>query len=107
MDSRSSQGARVESQKHPVVAAAAALEAALKDVADVSPAFMATREKKSALLALDRVASQLEELRLRVVAAADDVAVAEGARDVAVLLAHHDRRDRGDARRDLRLARAL
>lgn len=40
----------MESQKHPVVAAAAALEAALKDVADVNPAFMATREKKSALL---------------------------------------------------------
>ena len=97
----------MESQKHPVVAAAAALEAALKDVADVNPAFMATREKKSALLALDRVASQVEELRLRVVAAADDVAVEEGARDVAAWLAHHDRRDRGDARRDLRLARAL
>ena len=97
----------MESQRHPVVAAAAALEAALKDVADVDPTFMATRDKKAALLALDRVGAQLEELRLRVMAAADDVAVDEGARDVAAWLAHRDRRDRGEARRDLRLARAL
>ena len=40
----------MEAQRHPVVAAAAALEAALKDVADVDPTFMATRDKKAALL---------------------------------------------------------
>ena len=40
-------------------------------------------------------------------AAADDVAVEEGARDVAAWLAHRDRRDRAETRRDLRLARAL
>ena len=97
----------MESQGHPVVAAAAAVEAALKDVADVDPVFMPTSEKKAALLALDRASARLEELRLRVLAAADDVAVEEGARDVAAWLAHRDRRDRGEARRDLRLARAL
>jgi hypothetical protein len=97
----------VESQKHPVVAAAAALEAALKDVADVDPVFMPASEKKAALLALGRVAARLEELRLRVLAGADDVAVEEGARDVAAWLAHRDRRDRGEIRRDLRLGRAL
>ncbi len=97
----------MESQRHPVVAAAAAVEAALKDVADLDPTFMPTSDKKAALLALDRALVQVEELRLRVIAAADDVAVDEGARDVAAWLAHRHRRDRGEARRDLRLARAL
>ena len=50
------------------------LEAALKDVADVDPTFMPTRDKKAALRALDRASAQLDELRLRVTAAADDVA---------------------------------
>ena len=97
----------MDSQSHPVVAAAAVLEAALKDVADLDPVFMPTTEKKAALLAMDRVASRLAELRLRVMAAADDVALEEGARDIGVWLAHHRRGDRGEARRDLRLARAL
>ncbi len=97
----------MESQRHPVVAAAAALEAALKDVADVDPAFMPTSAKRAALLGLDRVASQLAELRLRVLAAADDVAMEDGARDPAAWLAHHGRSDRGQTRGALRLARAL
>jgi hypothetical protein len=71
------------SRSHPVGAAAAAVEAAVKDVAEVDPVFMTTEEKKAALLALDRAGSRLEELRLRVLAAADDVAADEGARDVA------------------------
>ena len=90
-----------------MVAAAAALEAALKDVADVDPAFMRTAEKKVALIGLDRVASQLEELRLRVLGSAEDVAIEDGARDPAAWLAHRARSDRGQARRDLRLARLL
>ena len=92
-------------EPHPVVAAAAAVEVALKDVADVDPTFMPTAEKKAALLALDRASGRLAELR--VMAAADDVADAEGARDVAAWLAHHGRRDRAEARHDVRLARAL
>jgi hypothetical protein len=90
-----------------VVAAAAAVEAALKDVVDLDPAFMPTSDKKAGLLALDRASGQLEELRLRVMAAAEDVAVDEGARDPAAWLAHRARSDRGQARRDLRFARAL
>ena len=61
----------------------------------------------AALLALDRASAQLDELRLRVTAAADDVAAEDGARDIAAWLAHNDRLDRGQARRDLRLARSL
>ncbi len=90
-----------------MVAAAAALESALKDVADVDPAFMRTADKKVALIGLDRAASQLEELRLRVLGAAEDVAMEDGARDAAAWLAHWTRSDRGQTRRDLRLARAL
>jgi len=90
-----------------VVAATAAVESALKDVADVDPAFMRTAEKKVALLGLGRVASQLEDLRLRVLAAAEDVAIEEGARDAAAWLAHRTRSERGQTRRDLRLARVL
>ncbi len=90
-----------------MVATAAALESALKDVADVDPGFMRTCDKRAVLLGLDRVASQLEDLRLRVMAAAEDVAVDEGARDVAAWLAHRARADRGQVRRDLRLARTL
>jgi hypothetical protein len=94
-------------QSRPVLAAVAAVQAALKDVADVDPVFMPTPDKKAALLALDRVSARLEELRLRVLAAADDVALDDGARDPAAWLAHRARLDRGQARRDLRLARAL
>jgi hypothetical protein len=97
----------MQTQAHPVAAAAARVEAAIKAVADVDAVFMTTEEKKAALLTLDRAGSGLEELRLRVLAAADDVAVEEAARDVAAWLAHHARHDRGQARRDLRLARAL
>jgi hypothetical protein len=97
----------METQSHPVVATAAAVEDALKNVADLDPTFMSTSDKKAALLALDRASGQLEELRLRVMAAAEDVAVDSAARDVAAWLAHHGRRDRGAARRDLRLAQAL
>jgi hypothetical protein len=97
----------MESQPHPVLAAMAGLEAALKEVADVEPAFMSTADKGSALVGLDRVASQLCELRMRVLAAADDVVAENGARDQAAWLAHRTRCDRGQARRDLRLARSL
>jgi hypothetical protein len=92
---------------HPVVACASAVAAAVKDVADVDPAFMATGDKKQALLGLARVAAQLEELRLRVLGSADDVAADEGARDAAAWLAHHARLDRFATRRDARLAAAL
>ena len=56
---------------------------------------------------LTRLEAQLSALKLRVMAVADDVALAEGARDVAALLAHHTRGDYGANRRDLALAEAL
>ena len=51
--------------------------------------------------------AQLAALRLRVMAVSDDVALAQGARDVAALLTQHTLTDYGANRRDLTLAEAL
>ena len=64
-------------------------------------------DKRSALLELTRLEAQLSALKLRVMAVSDDVALAEGARDVAALVTHHTRGDFGANRRDLALAEAL
>ena len=64
-------------------------------------------DKRSALMRLARLEAQLSALKLRVLAVSDDVALAEGARDVAALMAHHSRTDYGANRRDLALAEAL
>ena len=92
---------------HPVLACLDAVESALKDVADVEPAFMTIAQKRAALLAQARVEAQVKELGLRVLAAADDVAADDGARDAAAWLDHHNRVDRATARRDQALAEAL
>ncbi len=92
---------------HPVLGCAHALGEALKDVADVEPVFMTSADKQAALLELTKRAAQLEELRLRVLASADDVAQEQGMRDAAAWLAHAARVEPEQARGDLRLARAL
>ena len=71
------------------------------------PMFMSVEEKALALLALSTTLDRLDELRMRVLVAADDVAAQDGARDAAAWLAHQGRRNSGDCRRSLRLARAL
>ncbi|WP_395693156.1 DUF222 domain-containing protein [Nocardioides sp.] len=92
---------------HPVLAAAAAVSAAVSSVGEVDPVFMTVEDKAVALLELSRGIDRLEELRMRVLAASGDVADRDGARDAAAWLAHRGRRDRGECRRRLRLARAL
>jgi hypothetical protein len=92
---------------HPVLACAEAIEAALGDAVDVQVTFMDRDDKREALLRLARLEAQLVSLRLRVMAAGDEVAEGEGARDVAALLTHHTRGDAAALRRDLRLAEAL
>ncbi len=92
---------------HPVLRCAAAIDAALKDVADLDPVFMLTTDKREALLHLTALAGRLEELRLRVLTASDDVAEQVGARDVAAWLGHTARLDRGECRRAQRLGQAL
>ena len=56
---------------------------------------MAPAEKRAALVELTRLEAQLSALKLRVMAVSDDVAVAEGARDVAALVTHDTRSDFG------------
>jgi hypothetical protein len=92
---------------HPVLVCANAIDNALKCAAEVQVVFMDPADKRSALLQLARLEAQLTALRLRLMAASDDVALAEGARDVAALVAQHSRSDYGANRRDLALAEAL
>ncbi|MEI2810873.1 MAG: DUF222 domain-containing protein [Nocardioides sp.] len=89
---------------HPIIAAADSLAEVLKDVSTVNPTFMTVEEKASALRELVRVESQLVELRLRVMAAAEDVVAQTGSRDIASWMAAQTRTRYEDARRDAWLA---
>ena len=90
-----------------MLACADVIEGALKDAGDVQVVFMDPADKRSALLRLARLEARLAALKLRLMATSDDVALAEGARDVAALMSHHTRGDYGASRRDLALAEAL
>ncbi|WP_240617298.1 HNH endonuclease signature motif containing protein [Nocardioides speluncae] len=68
---------------------------------------MRTSEKADALLALSRLEVQLTALRMRIMAAADDVAADAGARDVAAWLAHESRDAPAACRADQHLAVGL
>ena len=91
---------------HPVLACAGTIERALDEVADVDPLFMSSSDKAEVLLTLTRLEARVGELRGRVLAAAADVAEADGARDPAAWLAHRARLDGASARLELRIARA-
>jgi hypothetical protein len=92
---------------HQILDAAAVIDEALKGVADVNPTFMPTSEKAEALRALVLVESRVAELRMRILADADDLAAGSGARDAAGWLADATRTRFEDARADLRLGTAL
>jgi hypothetical protein len=92
---------------HPIIECASDLSAALKQVAGVEPAFMSTSDKEAALVALAAARSELDSLFLRVLASADDIAVAHGLRDAAAWLAAETRATHREARRDLALGRGL
>lgn len=92
---------------HPILTATEQLHAVLTEVAEVNPTFMATSDKAAALCALGRVQARLDELRLRVLAGAGEVAAETGSRDGAAWLSHTTRVRVHDARADLRLARSL
>jgi hypothetical protein len=92
---------------HPILAATSALGSVLARVAEANPVFLSTVEKADALTGLARVQAQLDELRLRVLAAAADVAETTAARDAGEWLAHATHARFEDARADLVLAVAL
>lgn len=94
-------------QRHPVLVCAERLDAALKDIAGVDPVFMTGADKAEALVVLAGLADRVEELWLRVLATADDVAEQTGAPDAGAWLVPHALMDRSAAAASLRLAGAL
>jgi hypothetical protein len=92
---------------HPILACAQTIENALVGVVEVDPLYMSPTDQAEALRAVQRDLNRLEALQLRLLAAAEDMAAADGARDPAAWIAHHTRLDRRDARRRQELAQAL
>ncbi|MEO5653127.1 MAG: DUF222 domain-containing protein, partial [Marmoricola sp.] len=97
----------VETVSSPLLAGVEAIEAALEEMAGADPLFLGAEAKGALLLRLARLETRLVAVRLRVMAVCDEVALAEGARDVAALVTHHTRTEAGANRRDLALAQAL
>lgn len=87
--------------------AIAEMRACATSVSAANPVFLDCHDKSTALGELSRLEAQVAELRLRVMASADDVAATTGARDIAAWLAADARRRPENTRGDLRLAEAL
>ena len=92
---------------HPLLDCGERLESELAGVADISAAFLSPAQKAVALRTLARVEAEVAELRLRVLASADDLAESTAARDAGAWYAHDARVDPRAARADLGLAEAL
>ncbi|SFB93052.1 protein of unknown function [Nocardioides terrae] len=92
---------------HPVLGAVADVRARLKDVAGVNPTFMEPAVQAVAMEGIAAARAQLDELELRVMAAAAAVAQTDAARDVAAWQVAHNHRDIRTARAEQRLAEAL
>ncbi|RNM13614.1 HNH endonuclease signature motif containing protein [Nocardioides pocheonensis] len=93
--------------RHPILGCLADIGRALDDVAGAQPLYLSTAEKAAALRELAVLEARMAGLRLRVMAAAGDVAEAEGARDVAAWWSHHTLAEPETARADARLAASL
>ena len=93
--------------RHPILRTIDQIGAALDAVADIEPAFMGTEDKRVALVEIGRLGSRLDELRLRVLAGADEVGAETGARDAADWVAQATQSDIRAARSDRHLARLL
>ncbi|KRB77985.1 hypothetical protein ASE01_07355 [Nocardioides sp. Root190] len=92
---------------HPVLAGVSRIDAVLDGIADVQPVFMATADKRDALEEMARAEARLGELRLRVLAASDEVGEESGARDAAAWVSVVTRTDHRAALADHHLAKAL
>ena len=93
--------------QHPIVGCLAEIGRVLDEVADAQAVYLSTTEKAAALRELASLESRVAGLRLRVMAAAGDVAEESGARDVAAWVSQHTLAEPEAARADLRLAHAL
>ncbi len=83
------------------------VERGLDDLAQIAPEYRTTTEKRDVLVRLSRIAARAEAERMRVLAAADDIAVETGARSTAHWLADATRDNPGAVRRLSALAEAL
>ncbi len=83
------------------------LEACLDELLGVNPTFRTTAEKQDLLLRAAKARARLQALEMTVLATADDVAEATGARSTAAWLAQELRDAPGRLREEARLARAL
>jgi hypothetical protein len=92
---------------HSITTAIADLRAAVKSVTDANPIFLPTSEKAEALISLLQLETQVAELRLRVMAAAGDVAEETGARHIGTWLAAHGILNPAAGHGQLHLAQAL
>lgn len=92
---------------HPITAAIATARSALAEIADAQPIYLSPTEKADALREAARLETQVAELRLRVTAAAGEVAADAGCRDVAAWQATRLQADLRQARADQALARSL
>lgn len=90
----------------PILGCLTRVRGELDAVRDVQPVYMPARDKATALLELARVEAQAAELKLRILAIAEDVAEETGARDAGAWLSHHAHTDRQASRADLALAKA-
>lgn len=94
-------------EEHPFLRSLASIEAALDDAGELDPSFLSTADKARALRAVERELARLQGLRLRLIAAAEDVAADEGARSAGVWLAAEARDSPASGLRSQRLADAL
>lgn len=90
-----------------LVEVVARVRESLRSVAEVNPLFLRPEEMGEVLRQLVATEASLAELRLRLMAAAREVADAQGARDVGSWLGHEAREDIQTMRRDERLAHRL
>ncbi len=94
-------------QQHPILGAVESARESLTAVRAVQPVFMSPAEKKSAISEVARLEAMTAELKLRIVATADDAANLALSRDTGAWLASVTRADFGVGRADARLAEAL
>src|SRR5688572_22531755 len=92
---------------HPLTACVSRIEAAVDEAAGVDPLYLSTTAKQDLLLALTRVATRVDGLRLTVIANAGDVAAETGSRSMGSWVAHETRVDPPAAAGDVKLAGSL
>ena len=94
-------------EEHPLLRCLATVRAVLDDVEALDPTYLPTADKARALLAAERELARLDGLRLRLIAAAGDVAADQGARSAGVWAALETRAGAPAGVRAQRLAEGL